>query len=143
MRLDNILTRIRKEDICAEKTDKYILIVEDEELVGEMIKEALISVGYNPLLVRTGKEAIELFRQHRGNIEATILDYELPDITGEQVYRAMRETDDVPTLMISGHSSERVQSCIDLGALGFLSKPYSTKELSQRIGEMIASRKKN
>ncbi len=112
---------------------KKILVVEDHKSVVYQLKQILQGDGYEVHVARTGREALELMaRQH---IDLVLLDLGLPDISGLQVCKSLRNNfPDLPIIILSVKSDEhdKVQA-LKLGADDYVSKPYYTGELLERI----------
>ena len=116
-----------------------ILVVDDDAIVRRAVAAALDSLGYTAIEAASGDEALEACRSRRGEIRAVLLDLVMPRMSGAATYAALRELDpDVRVVLMSGHASnEDVQDLIDLGARGFVSKPYSVEALAEAIGEAL------
>jgi len=100
-----------------------ILIVEDEPAIASLTREVLESLGYTVLSAADGQEALDLFSEHRDDIDVVILDRTLPKLSGDQVLQEMQARDpDVKVIVSSGDTS--VDLSLFPGALGILHKPY-------------------
>ncbi len=115
-----------------------ILLVEDDEQVGEMLTDMLPLLGYELIWAKTGEEAVVMFKKNQDIIHAVILDYKLPDFNGDKVYTRMKELADIPTLMVSGFAVDKAQACLDLGVKEFLGKPYRMGELSSALERIMS-----
>lgn len=111
---------------------KTILIVDDEEKIREVVVSYLQSEGYHTVEAGTGNQALEWVR--RGNIDLIILDLMLPDMSGENVCREIRQFSTVPVIMLTAKVSEddRVQG-LTIGADDYVVKPFSPRELTARV----------
>lgn len=110
-----------------------ILLVDDEEDITSLIKEALQQEGFlNIQTVHTGRDAIEIAKEQRP--ELIVLDVMLPDFDGIEVCRQLRSFTYCPILFLSARSDE-VDKMIGLGCGGddYVTKPFSVKELVFRI----------
>ena len=85
--------------------EKTILVVEDDEGIGEMLTLTLeLETCYQPLLVSSGQEALRIIQAVRPTL--LLLDYQLPDMTGIEVYdrlHARKELKEVPVIMMSAN----------------------------------------
>jgi two-component system, cell cycle sensor histidine kinase and response regulator CckA len=126
------------EDI--ERGSGTILVVDDDNMVRRAVSTTLRSLGYRTFEAASGREALELYRQHHAIIRAVVLDVIMPGMGGGATYRAMREVDpDVAVLLMSGYTmNEDVQSLLQHGAGGFVMKPYSVEVLARSLAEVIA-----
>ncbi len=115
---------------------KNILVIEDDERVSDVIKAYLEREGYNVHLAAKGMEGIEIAR--KGDINLIILDLMLPDISGEEVCKIIRENSDVHIFMLTAKSSlsEKIEG-LNIGADEYLVKPFSPRELTARINALF------
>jgi two-component system, OmpR family, response regulator ResD len=111
---------------------KTILIVDDEEKIREVVVSYLQNEGYATVEAGTGNKALEFVQG--GNVDLLILDLMLPDMSGEDVCRAIRQFSSVPVIMLTAKASEddRVQG-LTLGADDYVVKPFSPRELTARV----------
>lgn len=109
-----------------------ILIVDDEPRIRRFVRMALERSNWDVIEAATGAEGIEKIND--ANPNCVLLDIVLPDIDGFEVIRAVRETSDVPILMLTGRDSEddRVRG-LDLGADDYIVKPFGVRELVARV----------
>ena len=123
----------------ASRGDGTILVVDDDALVRRAIATALESLGYTVVQAAGGAEALEVARARPGAIRVILLDMVMPRMSGAATYRALRELDpDVTVVLMSGHASnEDVQELIDLGARGFVAKPYSIEALARTLRDAL------
>ena len=110
-----------------------ILVVEDEPLDLELIVWTLRDRGDKVDLVATGEEGLIAAREHR--YDAIVLDLMLPDMTGIEVVRRLREEErSVPILLLTGTSAvEKRVEALDAGADDYLTKPFDVEELRARL----------
>ncbi len=116
-----------------------ILVVEDEEVLLDLLAAMLQSNGYSVLKARDGREAVDLFRAHRGKIALVLSDMGLPKIGGWEAMQEMRELNPgVRVVLASGFvdpgSRRDMMKC---GASDFLQKPYDAVQLMRRIRDII------
>jgi PAS domain S-box-containing protein len=118
-----------------------ILLVDDEEMIIEVGQEILQEMGYKVYLARTGREAVEVYRDNRQEIDMVILDMIMPDMGGGEAYDKMKEIHrDVKVLLSSGYSVEgQASEILARGCNGFIQKPFSAKQLSQTIRQVLES----
>ncbi len=128
--------RVHKEPLKGTGT---ILLIEDELAVIETLRKLLERLGYKVLEAKTGKDAIRLVRAYEGEIDLAILDVFLPDMNGNKVYPLLKEfRPDLKVLVFSGYSIEGpAQEILDAGAHGFVQKPVSAEELSEKLKELL------
>jgi CheY-like chemotaxis protein len=116
-----------------------ILLIEDELAVIEVLRKLLEHLGYKVIEAKTGKEAIRLVRVYDGDINLAILDVFLPDMNGNKVYALLKEYNpDLKVIVCSGYSIEGpAQEILDAGAHGFIQKPFTIEELSEKLNELL------
>ncbi len=87
------------------KGKETILLVDDEDIVIDVGEEILKTLGYKVFSVRSGKEAIELYKENREKIDMVLLDMVMPDMGGGETYDRMKEINpDIKVLLLSGYS---------------------------------------
>ncbi len=113
-----------------------ILIVEDEPGIADTLQYALRTDGFEPAWCATGEEAL-------ANARATppalvVLDVGLPDASGFEIFKRLREASDVPVVFLTARSDEidRVVG-LELGADDYIAKPFSPRELVARVRSIL------
>ncbi|MBN1850728.1 MAG: PAS domain S-box protein [Deltaproteobacteria bacterium] len=116
-----------------------ILLIEDEGPVMDVTREFLDMMGYHVICAKTGKEAVHLARTFDGNIALAVLDMIMPDMAAKDVYASLLESrPQLKVLICSGYSLDGpAQVLLDQGADGFIQKPFSIVELSEKISGML------
>ena len=116
-----------------------VLLVDDEDMVIDIGKDMLKTLGYKVLLARGGKEAIEVSRARKDEIDLVILGMTMADMGGGETYDKIKEINpQVKVLLSSGYSIEgRVREILERGCDGFIQKPFGMKELSQKIRKIL------
>ncbi len=111
--------------------DRYILIIEDEENLRQILKELLENDGFKVILASTAKEGIELYRTDKELIEIVLLDFYLPDSTGIEIFKQIRDINpESKVIVTSGFEfDETIQDVLDSGALGFIGKPFNREQI--------------
>ena len=108
-----------------------VLVVDDEEAIREAVRDILELVEIQSILAANGREAIELFMQHRAQIRAILLDLRMPVMSGTETYEKLRELDPQVRIILSSGYDEKM-STLDFdadAALMFLRKPYALDAL--------------
>ncbi len=116
-----------------------VLLVDDEEVILEVGKELLEGMGYRVLIAKDGKEAIEVYDKDRDEIDIVVLDLVMPNMGGGQAYDRMKEINpDIKVLLSSGFSIDgEASEILERGCNGFIQKPFTLKELSHEIREIL------
>jgi CheY-like chemotaxis protein len=119
-----------------------VLVVEDEEILLELIKEALEMHGYLVMAAHNGEEAIELCQQHRKPIDLMLTDVVMPQQNGRELAEFLAPLHpEMKTLYMSGYTEDAmvVRSLVE-AALPFIQKPFPPLDLVRKVREMIDSR---
>lgn len=108
-----------------------ILLVEDDERLGQQIIEQLAEAGFHLDWIRDGKAALKARPEPYGLV---VLDLMLPGASGLDVLRALRTRSDLPVLILSARNetADKVRA-LDLGADDFVTKPFWPEELLARV----------
>lgn len=116
-----------------------VLIADDEETVRAITSKCLEKLGFETLLARDGREALDLFRADHANITAVLLDLTMPALSGEEVFREIRLIDPaIPVVLMSGFTEEdAVSRFVGRGLAGFLQKPFRFDDLCQKMNEVV------
>ncbi|HLI83815.1 MAG TPA: PAS domain S-box protein [Bryobacteraceae bacterium] len=116
-----------------------ILVVDDEEVVRQVAYAILHGRGYEVLLAASGQEALNIVRERNGRIALVLLDMAMPAMPGEEVFRRLKRIHpDIPVVVSSGYTEqEAVRRFGGLGVIGFVQKPYSPKELMEKLAAAL------
>jgi signal transduction histidine kinase/CheY-like chemotaxis protein len=108
-----------------------VLLVDDEPSVREVTAEILSSLGYDVMQAESGRRACEIYRQHAERIRIVLLDLTMPEMSGEQTFRALqRIRRDVKVIVLTGYTEDEARLHFVRSELaGFLTKPFVCKEL--------------
>ncbi len=116
--------------------DINILIVEDEKGISKIIKSYLEKEGYNVFQAFDGKEGLNYFENEE--IDLILLDLMIPEISGEELIKEIRNKSNVPVIMVTAKVNEEdIINGLKLGADDYMTKPFSPKELVQRIKTVL------
>jgi DNA-binding response OmpR family regulator len=114
------------------KENPLVLAVEDEEKILKLVKSYLEINGYKALCAKNGREAITLFEQNP--VSLILLDLMLPDMAGEEICKKVRETSDIPIIMITAKVNEEdIIRGLNIGADDYVCKPFSPRQLMARV----------
>lgn len=114
---------------------KNVLLVEDEAMVRQVCQAMLERLGMSVHVASNGKEALDLFKKRRDEMEAVICDLAMPDMDGWETISVLRDIrPEVPVVMISGFEEAEVfsgehQHLPD----AFLRKPFELQELKAAL----------
>jgi len=113
-----------------------ILVVEDEPAIADTIQYALESEGFECLRLERGAGVVEVL--DRQPVALVVLDIGLPDLSGIEVCRRIRQRHDVPIIFLTARAGEvdRVVG-LELGADDYVAKPFSPRELAARAKAVL------
>lgn len=113
-----------------------ILLVDDEKKICDVVKAFLDIEGYNTDVAYDGSNAISYLNKNKYNI--VILDRMLPDISGEQICKYIREKSDTPIIMLTAkvEDEERIEG-FKIGCDDYVCKPFNIEELVYRIKSLL------
>ena len=111
---------------------KKILIVEDEHKIARFLELELKYEGYDVDIANNGRDGLEKGKSE--DVDLIILDLMLPGLSGIEVCRRLRQTSDVPVIMLTAKDdiSDKVTG-LDIGADDYMTKPFAVEELLARI----------
>jgi two-component system response regulator RegX3 len=113
-----------------------VLVVEDEQSLREALVFFLEKEGHQVLEAVDGEEAIRVFDNSGADI--ILLDLMLPKMDGNQVCKQIRQSSNVPIIMLTAKDSEIDKIVgLEIGADDYVTKPYSTRELLARINAVL------
>lgn len=116
--------------------NEKIMIVDDDVNICELIRLYLEKEKYETVIVNDGLEAVSSFAEHKPDL--VLLDIMLPGLDGWQVCRKIRNSSNVPIIMLSakGETFDKVLG-LELGADDYIVKPFETKEVLARIKAVL------
>jgi len=116
-----------------------VILVDDEDMILEVGKGMLTTLGYKVMVARSGKQAIDLYREYENTTDIVILDMIMPDIGGREVYDRLKMINPkVRVLLSSGYSVDgQASEILQRGCDGFIQKPFNVKELSSKLRQIL------
>lgn len=121
-----------------------IIIADDDEIVGELVCNALIDAGHSAGLLTNGRDALRFIRARAPDL--AILDCNMPELGGLIVLRAMRQSPaqcHTPVMILTGRCGDKdVELARFDGADDYMKKPFDTDELVARVEALLANRRK-
>jgi PAS domain S-box-containing protein len=125
------------------RSDGTVLVMDDEEGVRELAEATLQRAGFRVLLASDGREGLELFHRHAGEIRAVVLDRTMPDISGDKVFEEIRRTQpDAVVILMSGYSEDRAIAQIGEHLDAFLQKPFEPSALVDIVRRAVEAKSK-
>jgi DNA-binding NtrC family response regulator len=129
-----------REERKVEQKDVRILIVDDEPVMTDSLRQNLMEEGYSVDTAATGAEAIELFDQ--GGHHLAICDLQLPDMDGLEVMRHLKDVrPTTEVIVVTGYGSvQRAVEATKAGAFYFVEKPFEFDELQPLVDKALERR---
>lgn len=117
-----------------------ILVVDDEAQIQRFLRHALEAAGYRVVLADRGATALRQIAQEKPDL--VVLDLGLPDLDGKAVLGQLRQTSEVPVVILSARDDEEEKiAALDLGANDYVEKPFGIGELLARIRAILRPRR--
>jgi CheY-like chemotaxis protein len=118
-----------------------VLLVDDEDMLVDIGRQMLEALGYQAMVARTGREAVEIYEKNQDSVDMVMLDMIMPDMSGAQACDRMKEINpDLKILVSSGYAIEgEAKQTLARGCNGFIQKPFSLKQLSEKIRGILDS----
>jgi len=117
---------LRNKSIVAEIS---ILVIDDEELIGELFKETLEELGHVVMCAKTGSEGLELVKKY--DFDLVFLDLKMPDMSGAELFRQIKTVKPKLTVtIITGYpESDLMAQALEQGPFGVMKKPFSESDI--------------
>jgi two-component system response regulator RegX3 len=116
-----------------------LLVIEDEPSISEPLAYMLEKEGFEVVIAETGPAGVEEFE--RSGADLVLLDMMLPGMSGTDVCKAIRQSGNVPIIMVTARDSEVDKVVgLELGADDYVTKPFSHRELLARIRAVLRRR---
>lgn len=119
---------------------KSILIVDDEELNRELLKQ-MFEDDYNIIMAKDGKEAIYELSRHLKDIVIVLLDLVMPVLNGYQVLQVINSRElfrEIPVVLITANADTQAElTCYTLGAAAIINKPFAAQIVKKRVDNLI------
>ena len=119
-----------------------IIVAEDDEIVAELVRDALMNAGHGVGVLPDGNQALGVIRARLPDL--VILDCNMPEMSGLLVLREMRKSPKlahIPVLILTGRRSEKdVTLAMYEGADDYMKKPFDADELVFRVEELLQAR---
>lgn len=114
-----------------------LLVIDDERMIRDAVLAYFSREGFEVTAAETGGEGLRRF--YETGADCVILDLMLPDLSGEEVCRRIREESGVPVVMLTAKNLEAdLLNGFSLGADDYVTKPFSLKELGARVNAVLA-----
>ncbi len=117
-----------------------VLLIDDEEMILKVASQLLEALGYKVVTARGGQAGLKTYRELMDQVDLVLLDMIMPDMGGGEVFDRLKEMNpEVRVLLSSGYSvNGQAMQILEKGCKGFIQKPFSLAELSQKIHAALA-----
>lgn len=118
---------------------KLIVVVEDDSDISRLLKLELEEAGFEVQAYETGMSGLAAVREQKPNL--VILDLGLPDLSGAEIARRIRQTGDTPIIILTAADDVTTKvEMLNAGADDYLAKPFHAQELIARVGVQLRKR---
>ena len=118
------------------KEQEHIIIVEDEQKIAELLRDYLVNSDYQVTILNEGSDAVEVIQRNKP--DCVILDLMLPGKDGLQICRELRQTSEIPIIMVTARVDEIDRLLgLELGADDYICKPFSPREVVVRVRNIL------
>jgi two-component system, cell cycle sensor histidine kinase and response regulator CckA len=123
------------------KGNETVLLVDDEDIIIDVSRQILETLGYNVIVARSGQEALEIYKKQNRQIDVVILDIVMPEMNGGEISDALKEINsDVKIILSSGYSmNDLAIKILKRGCHSFIQKPFGIDQLSQKLRGVLDS----
>ncbi|HGY55382.1 MAG TPA: hybrid sensor histidine kinase/response regulator [Caldithrix abyssi] len=128
-----------RDETQLQKGNEVILIVDDEQVLRDFLRQALEGYGYTVLEADDGEAAVKIFKENNDRIQLIILDMIMPNMSGEKALFYIRQINSsIPVLVSSGYSDkDKFEKIAELGISGILHKPFRINKLLTQIRTIL------
>ena len=118
-------------EMKADSGTETVLVIDDEEMIRDTAMQMLDRRGFKALAAADGEEGLEIFRQHREEVDVVLLDHSMPRMSGLETLKALREmAPDLPIIIITGYPTRLEEF---EGANALIQKPFSLDGLVTHV----------
>jgi two-component system cell cycle sensor histidine kinase/response regulator CckA len=123
---------------CNSREQAGILAIDDEVGFLGVLKLALASRGYRVHTAASPSEAIQLYAERWREISMVLLDFLLPEMSGEMVFENLQRLNpDVRVVLLTGCEGSVAEKMFEKGLRGYMQKPFCIQELAEKVRDTI------
>ncbi|THB79658.1 MAG: response regulator [Desulfobulbaceae bacterium] len=129
----------RSESVPVQRGSETILVIDDEQLILSAAEGLLTELGFTVLLAEGGENGLHIYRQQAAEIDIVLLDMMMPEMDGAECFGELKKINpEVVVVISSGFAkTSRVEEVERQGVAGFLQKPYTAREVSATIHQVL------
>jgi CheY-like chemotaxis protein len=115
-----------------------VLVADDDENLRFLLRLTLRQAGFAPLVAADGREAVAMFRRHKDEVRAVLLDINMPRLDGPGALAQIRRiAPQVPCCFMTGHAAHYgADNLLALGAARVFDKPFDLEDLIEALGQL-------
>jgi two-component system cell cycle sensor histidine kinase/response regulator CckA len=119
----------------------HVLLIDDEEMIRDVGRAILKSLGYKASLCADGEEAVSLYKKRWKEINLVILDMVMPGMGGMQTFIELKKVNPkIKAILSSGYGADsQVREILNAGVQGFIQKPFRRKDLAEKILQVLSA----
>ena len=123
------------------RTQLLILLVDDEDVVRRSAGRVVRQSGHRVIFAKSGEEALRVYAETQPRPDLVLMDLNMPGMTGDQAFEELKALDaGAPVVFVSGYWDRDLErKLLDMGALGFVQKPYEAATLRDAIVQAMAA----
>ena len=136
MNIHGTITVVKNREDGNDVEETNILVVDDEKEIADLLEIYLISDGFQVLKAYSAKEGLRILEEKK--IDLVLLDVMMPDMDGIAMCRRIRETNNIPIIMVSAKTQD-IDKIVGLstGADDYVAKPFNPLELMARVKSQL------
>lgn len=113
---------------------KQVLLIDDEPNILAVVRMVLEGEGYRVLIANSGREGLDLYESQWRDIDLVLLDYLMPEMTGDLVFECLRRINpEARVLLLTACDDHVARRMFETGLRGYIQKPFYVDELIQRV----------
>lgn len=118
---------------------EWILVVDDEEMLRQVLVKALSAYGYSVLEAENGAEALSIYEKNTDKLHLVITDIDMPRMSGEDLCLKIKDRNPQSKVIVeTGHTDRDVRDrMLSLGVQGFIQKPFSLEEILKTVRQVL------
>jgi signal transduction histidine kinase/CheY-like chemotaxis protein len=126
---------------CSNRGRGRLLVIDDEPIVRDVTRRCMERAGYEVVVAEDGQVGIDRYQacERQQRFDLVLLDMGMPVMDGRECFERLRALDPaVKVVIVSGFADEDdARRCLEQGAMGFVDKPYASRQLIQLVGEIL------
>jgi DNA-binding response OmpR family regulator len=123
----------------AVSAQKFVLAIDDEPEILEILKQCLESEGFPVLTAQGPKNGLDVYEKRRQEIGVVLLDYVMPEMNGDLAFECLQQIDpNVRVILLTACEDHVARKLFDSGLRGYIQKPFYLDDLLQRVREELS-----